>query len=132
MLLPFVFGHVSSPFQVLLIQIFVGFFGVGQVPAAAIFYRHMPVMKRMTAITLGFASAQALMFVITSFGLIYLTAWFGHWGLWVIMIPSIITYTFALKYFEKLDAPYRYATHTDDIEHHQEEDKEDFSLSKVA
>ncbi len=133
MLLPFVLGHVSSPFQVLLIQIFVGFFGVGQVPAAAIFYRHMPVMKRMTAITLGFASAQALMFVITSFGLIYLTAWFGHWGLWVIMIPSIITYTLALRYFEKLDAPYRYATITDDVGQHSEEGgEEDFSLPKVA
>ncbi|MGL5784074.1 MAG: MFS transporter [Alphaproteobacteria bacterium] len=125
-LLPFVLDHVSA-FQVLLLQFFVGFFGVGQFPAAAIFYRHMPVMKRMTSATLGFAFAKALMFVITSFGLIYLTAWLGHWGLWVIMIPSLVTYTWAIKHFEKIDAPYRY---TDDTGQHPEE--EDLQLPKVA
>ncbi len=128
--LPFVLGHVSSPFQVLLIQIVVGFFGVEQIPAAAIFYRHVPVVKRMTSITLSFACAKALMFIIISFGLIYLTAWFGHWGLWVIMVPSIITYTWALRYFEKLDAPYRYINDTE--QHPEEEEEEPSPLPKVA
>jgi MFS transporter, MHS family, proline/betaine transporter len=125
--LPYFFNHISSPFQILLIQICIGTLGVEVVPAAAIFYRHFPVVKRMTSISLGFACAKALMFIITSFGLIFLTQWMGHWGLWVIMIPSIVTYTWALKHFEKLDAPYRYVTHP-----HKDEENDPASFSEAA
>jgi MFS transporter, MHS family, proline/betaine transporter len=107
-LFPYLLEHATNPTQVLLIQICVGLFGVGEFPASGIFYRHFPVLKRMTFLSMGFAIAKALMYIITSFGLIYLNLWMGHWGLWVLMIPSLLTFTWALKHFEKLDAPYKH------------------------
>jgi MFS transporter, MHS family, proline/betaine transporter len=127
-LCPCLMNHVSTPMQLMAIQIFVSTFELGEFPASAIFYRHFPVPKRMTFLSLGYAFARALMYIITSFGLIYLTEWMGHWGLWVIMIPSIITYTWALKHFEKLDAPYRYVVHTNKVE----DEPEPVSFSEAA
>ncbi|MGL5720087.1 MAG: hypothetical protein ACRCYP_04775 [Alphaproteobacteria bacterium] len=101
-------------------QIFVGSFEVGHFPGSAIFYRHFPVLKRMTLISMGYAVAKAFMFIVTSFGLIYLNLWMGHWGLWVLMIPSLLTCAWALKHFEKLDLPYKNASIDDGIEAFQE------------
>jgi MFS transporter, MHS family, proline/betaine transporter len=112
-LFPYLLDHATHPFQVLLVQMGVGLFGVGEFPASGIFYRHFPVLKRMTLLSMGFAIAKALMYVITSFGLIYLNLWMGHWGLWVLMIPSLLTFAWALRHFEKLDAPYKQASNAD-------------------
>jgi MFS transporter, MHS family, proline/betaine transporter len=108
-LLPYLLNHVVDPFHILLVQSFVAAFGVGEFPASSVFFRHFPVLKRMTLVSMGYALAKAFMYIITSFGLIYLDLWMGHWGLWVLMIPSLMTYTWALKYFEKLDLPYQNA-----------------------
>jgi hypothetical protein len=43
------------------------------------------------------------MYVITSFGLIYLTSWFGNWGVWVVLIPSTLGFIIGVRYFEKLE-----------------------------
>lgn len=54
----------------------------------------------MASIT--FAVSRALMYAITSFGFIYLIDYFGNWGLWGIMIPSIIGFAYGLFHFENL------------------------------
>ena len=61
----------------------------------------------MTFVSMGYAMAKAFMFIIVSFGLIYLNLWFGHWGLLLVMIPTLISFGWALKHFEKLDLPYK-------------------------
>jgi MFS transporter, MHS family, proline/betaine transporter len=109
-LLPYLLDHLTDPSHVLMIQIVLGAFGVGAFPATAIFYRHFPVLRRMTLVSMGFALAKAFMFVVTSFGLIYLNLWMGNWGLWAIMIPSMLVYIWALKHFEKIDLPYKNAS----------------------
>ncbi|MGL5784257.1 MAG: hypothetical protein ACRCYZ_02115 [Alphaproteobacteria bacterium] len=45
------------------------------------------------------------MYITTSFGLVYLTSWFGNFGLWVIMLPTTVAFHWAINHFEKLDKP---------------------------
>ncbi|WP_324607270.1 hypothetical protein [Rickettsia tamurae] len=68
-----------------------------------IFYRHFPVFKRFTYTSFIYALSRAMMYVLTSFGFIYLTEFFGHWRMLVIMIPISIGFMFGLNHFEKLD-----------------------------
>jgi MHS family proline/betaine transporter-like MFS transporter len=35
--------------------------------------------------------------------LIYLTEWFGAWGLWFVFIPSTIGFFIGVRHFEKLE-----------------------------
>jgi hypothetical protein len=43
------------------------------------------------------------MYIITSFGLIYLTKYLGNYGLLIIIIPVMIGYSFGILHFEKLE-----------------------------
>ncbi len=43
------------------------------------------------------------MYIITSFGLIYLTKYLGNYGLLIIIIPVMIGYSFGIFHFEKLE-----------------------------
>ncbi|WP_338050543.1 hypothetical protein [Rickettsia endosymbiont of Culicoides newsteadi] len=52
------------------------------------------------------AVSRALMYVITAFGFIYITDYFGHWGLWIIMVPTIIGFAYGLFYFDRLAKKY--------------------------
>lgn len=94
---------VDTSFKLLCIQIFGGMFGLGIIPAAPIFYKHFPVFKRFTYTSFLYALSRILMYGITSFGLVYLTRYFNHYGLLIIMIPVIIAYSFSLFHFENLE-----------------------------
>ena len=96
-------NHISHPFQLFLIQSFVMWFALDSMPAVPIFYRHFPIFKRFTYTSFIYALSRALMFPITSFGLIYLTKYFGNWGILIIIIPITIGYAFGLLHFEKLE-----------------------------
>ena len=43
------------------------------------------------------------MYVITSLGLVYITEWFGHYGLWLIMVPVSIGFLWGVNHFIKLE-----------------------------
>ena len=47
--------------------------------------------------------SRALVYVITSVSLVYLTDIFGNYGLYVITIPTILGFGFGLSYFIQLD-----------------------------
>ncbi len=47
--------------------------------------------------------SRAFMFVITSFGLAYLTERFDYWGILIIMVLATIGYHFGLRHFENLE-----------------------------
>ncbi|WP_342271549.1 hypothetical protein [Candidatus Tisiphia endosymbiont of Parasteatoda lunata] len=71
--------------------------------AAPIFYKSFPVFKRFTCVSVIFSVSRALMYVITSFGFIYIIDYFGNWGILIIMIPTIIAFAYGLLHFEKLE-----------------------------
>jgi hypothetical protein len=43
------------------------------------------------------------MHIITAFGLVYLTEYFGNYGLLVITIPITLGFAFGIYHFEKLE-----------------------------
>ncbi|WP_425364423.1 MFS transporter [Candidatus Tisiphia endosymbiont of Mystacides longicornis] len=100
---PYVLDHVTSPFMLLLIQLVPIVFGPSQTPAMPIFFKHFPVFKRFTYANVTYAVAHTAMYIVTSFGTVYLVKTFGNYGLLVIVIPLIIGYTWGLRHFEKLE-----------------------------
>ncbi|MGL4426294.1 MAG: MFS transporter [Alphaproteobacteria bacterium] len=101
---PFLLGHLTSGTQLFWLQACVVIFSSG-FPAYAIFYAHFPVLKRITSVSFIYAVSRAMMYIVTSFGLVYLTSWFGDFGLWVIMVPVMAAFTWSINHFEKLDKP---------------------------
>lgn len=100
---PVIMPNLNSPFYIMLIQLFFLVFAPGYFPATAIFYKHFPVFKRFTSTSLIGALSRALMYIITSFGLAYLTEYFDYWGILMIMVPITIGYYFGLRHFEQLE-----------------------------
>lgn len=89
--------------SLMLIQLYFLIFAPGYFPATAIFYKHFPIFKRFTHTSFIFAISRAVMFIITSFGLAYLTQYFGYIGILMIMVPVTISYYLGLRHFEKLE-----------------------------
>ncbi len=100
---PYLLDHLTSPFHIFIIQAFVLVFALDSMPGIPIFYKYFPVLKRFTYATFIYALSRAVMFAITSFGLIYLVKYCGNWGLLIIMIPVTIGYAFGLAHFINLD-----------------------------
>jgi MFS family permease len=100
---PYLLNNITSPFQLLFIQILLVVFASGEFPASPIFYKHFPIFKRFTYSCMIYALGRAIMFIITSFGLVYLIEYFNNWGILLISIPTLLTYKFALSHFENLE-----------------------------
>jgi MHS family proline/betaine transporter-like MFS transporter len=100
---PYLLSQASTPFEILLIQTFILALGVDVFPADPIFYKYFPIFKRFTYTGFAFALSRAIVYVITSVGLIYLTDYFGHYGLLFVMVPILLGFAFGLYYFEKLE-----------------------------
>ncbi len=103
LLCPYLLNNVQNPFYLFLIQVFIVVFAVDTVPAVSIFFKHIPVFKRFTYSSLIYAFSRALMYIITSFGIIYLTKYFGNYGLLIILIPINIGCGLGIFHFEKLE-----------------------------
>ncbi|HJD64106.1 MAG TPA: MFS transporter [Rickettsia endosymbiont of Sericostoma sp.] len=101
--LPYLLNNISSSFYLLLLQFFIVIFKTGTFPAVPIFYKHFPIFKRFRCISISFAVVRATMYVVTSFGLVYLIERFGNWGLLILFIPFIVLYGFGLRHFEMLE-----------------------------
>ena len=69
---PYLLESTHSPIHVFVIQSFIVLFAVDTVPAVSIFFKHFPVFKRFTYSSLIYAVSRAMMYIITSFGIIYL------------------------------------------------------------
>lgn len=100
---PYLFNNLSNPLHVFLIQAFIMLFGCYINPAFPIFYKQLPIFKRFTYSSLSFALSRAGMYVIISFGIIYILEYIGQWGLLIILVPSTIAFGFGVNYFNKLE-----------------------------
>jgi MHS family proline/betaine transporter-like MFS transporter len=103
LVIPFWLNRVTSGTEVLVIQIISIFFALTNVPATAIFIEHLPINRRFTYDSFTYALSRAVMYIVTSFGLVYLTEAFGHYGFWVITIPVIISFLLGVLHFERLE-----------------------------
>jgi hypothetical protein len=100
---PYFLDTVATPFGILVFQLFITLVAPTGYPAVAVIFAHFPVFTRFRYASFIYAFSRALMYVVTSFGLVYLVESFGNWGLLVIMIPATISYALGRRHFEKLE-----------------------------
>ena len=101
--LPFFIAAASSQFQIFLIQAFLLVFSMAGIPADSVFVIHFPVFKRFTTASFVYALSRAVMYIMTALGLVYLTDWFGYYGLWMIIIPVVVGHLWGVRHFEVLE-----------------------------
>jgi MHS family proline/betaine transporter-like MFS transporter len=110
--LPWILDHISNPNVLLLIQLFSVLFMITDVPAGGVIYTHFPVLKRFTYTSFLHAISRSLAYILTAFGLIYLTEGIGHYGLLIIMVPTCISFYWGVNHFEKLENQKHHQVHT--------------------
>jgi hypothetical protein len=101
--IPWLLDNVTTVWHLFLIQATVLLFRVHEFPAIPIFYKHFPIFRRFTATSLLYALSYAVAYASTAFGLTYLIAYWGYWGLLVLMIPGLVAYGYGLNYFTELE-----------------------------
>lgn len=102
-LTPYLLNNITSPSQLFAIQAFFVLFVLSTNPATPVFYTHIPIFKRFTCGSLIYAISRAIMYIITSFGIVYLTKYLGNWGIILILLPMSICFTLGLSHFTKLE-----------------------------
>ncbi len=100
---PFLLNGATTGFDILIVQSLLLFFACDASAANAIFFKYFPVFKRFTYASVIYAISRALIYAITSVSLVYLTDYFGHWGLFIIIIPTIAGFAYGLSHFIKLE-----------------------------
>ena len=100
---PYLLNHVTSSFQLMLIQLFIVIFAPTEFACTPIFYKSFPIFKRFTAACFIHTLSRACMHVVSAFGIIYLIKYFGNLGLLFLFIPINIGLIFGIRYFERLE-----------------------------
>jgi MFS transporter, MHS family, proline/betaine transporter len=103
LVLPFLINNCKSSSDIFLLQSLIVIFGLIDVPAVPIFIIYFPVFRRFTCESFIYALSRAVVYIITSFSLVYLTNAFSHYGLWFIMLPISLMFIFGLNHFENLE-----------------------------
>lgn len=103
LLFPVVLTYSNSLILIFSMQSLVIAFALEVVPAVSVVIKHFSVLNRFTAVSFVFALTRALVFVITSFGLVYLTEWFGHYGLWFVCLTTPCAVLWGANHFVALE-----------------------------
>lgn len=102
-LLPLIMDNIKDPLYLLFVQIFIAGFAITTTPAIAVIFSHFTIFKRFTCSSMVYALSRAFIYLINSFGLVYLVDYFGYYGLLIITVPLIIGYVYGFTYFCKLE-----------------------------
>ena len=108
---PFWLNSITTPWGILVLQLFMTLVAPTGFPAVSVIFSKFPVFTRFRYATMIYALARACMYVITSFGLVYLVAHLGNWGLLVIIVPVTIGYAWGRQHFEWLETTAGDITH---------------------
>jgi len=101
--IPHFLNHITSPWGILMFQIFMTLVAPTGYPAVSVIFSSFPVFTRFRYASFIYALSRAFMYVLTSFGLIFLIKHFGNWGLLVIIVPVTLGYAFGRRHFEQLE-----------------------------
>ncbi|MES2608096.1 MAG: MFS transporter [Pseudomonadota bacterium] len=101
--MPFLLNSATHYYHIFVIQTAIVLFSIGSMPGNAIFVKHFPVLKRVTATSVLSSMTRAVVYILTSFGLVYLTEFFGYYGLWVITLPVTLSYLWAINHYAALE-----------------------------
>lgn len=100
--LPFLITNATSATHLFLVQASIVIAALEAMPSYAVFMSHFPLYRRFTFATVLWSVSRALMYAITSFGLIYLGSYFGHFGLWIIALPTAFGFLYGINHFTHL------------------------------
>jgi MHS family proline/betaine transporter-like MFS transporter len=100
---PLLLDYVSTGSGLMIIQILLCLSLLVEFPATPIFYKSFPIFQRFTTSCFSYALSRALMYVISSFGIIYLIKYFGNLGLLFLLGPVVIGYGLGLFYFIRIE-----------------------------
>lgn len=103
LLYPHIITVLHTPLDLFLCQSVIIGFGIMDVPAAGIFMAHFPVLKRITSTSFIYAFSRMAIYIITSFGMVYLTNIFNNWGVWVLMVFLCIGFGWGVRHFMLLE-----------------------------
>jgi MHS family proline/betaine transporter-like MFS transporter len=103
LLSPILLNYVTTGSELMLIQILLSLALLVEFPATPIFYKYFPVFQRFTTTCFSYATSRALMYIISSFGVIYLIKYFGNLGLLFLLVPVVIGYGVGLFYFVRTE-----------------------------
>lgn len=106
---PYLFNKITEPFYFTLIQSLFGLLLLYHAPATSLLYKHIPILKRFMWGGLTYAMSRTIMHLITSFGLVYLTKYLGHYGLLIIIIPVVLGFAFGVYHIDELEKEYVYS-----------------------
>ncbi|MDF3033182.1 MAG: transporter [Alphaproteobacteria bacterium] len=101
--LPFLMINLTSATQLFVIQALIVILGLEAMPSFAVFMSHFPLYRRFTFASILWSLSRAFMYVITSFGLIYLVDYFGYYGLWVMTLPTTFGFLYGINHFKELE-----------------------------
>lgn len=104
---PFILYNNHTANYILLVQLISVCLTITPVPAVASMVTHFPVFRRFTYASFMYAMSRAVIHVVSSFGLVYLTDYLGYWGLYFIMIPVTVGFLWGVTHFEKLENIYQ-------------------------
>ena len=104
-LLPLLLVKDYSIGHIFFVQVLLLLYRGGATPADSIFIQRFQVDRRFTFVTFNYALSRACMHVTSAFGLVYLTEWFGHYGILLIGVPISIAFIWGARHFERLENP---------------------------
>ena len=79
-------------------------FCLGALPSAPILFKHFPILKRFTYSSLLYSLSRAVMYSVTSVGLVYIIKYFNKFGILMIGLPITISFLYGVLHFEQLEA----------------------------
>ncbi len=100
---PYLLDNATNYNQITIVQLFIVAFAPSRHPAEPIFLKYLPVLKRFTYSSFMYAGSRMCIYLITSFGLVYLIDLFGNYGMLIIILPIIIINIIGIFYFEDLE-----------------------------
>ncbi len=103
LLAPILLYKIENAMQLHIFQVFSIIFVCCGIPANSILYSYFPIFKRFMATSVTYAFSRAVIYVVSSFGVIYLAKYLGHYGLWVLMLPMNILFFLGIIHFENLE-----------------------------
>ncbi len=86
---PYILNNATTGNSILLLQLCIIFFTPDSKPAAGVFFNHFPVFKRFTYSSFLYAMSRALNYFVISFALVYLSKYFGNYGILILMCVTV-------------------------------------------
>jgi MFS family permease len=102
LILPILLQFITNPYQVFCIQAILLMTPLAPIPGDSIFISQLPVYNRFTTATMIYALSRSIIYIVTAFGLVFLTHWFGAYGIWFILLPISGGFLWGVYHFEKL------------------------------